>query len=296
MPINLTPIAPPAPPGEFPDCADQIIVTPDQPAFEGCPVYTKSSSVTVEQTQQATVRWVMRTKAGLPINLQPCLGGDPPATVVVKIRNPFESGARTFTLEGSPVGDGSDGLIQFTLSADVVKCACLYTMDIGIVTASGSLLFGNRGLLSVEPNSFGDNCESPGVLTLGEIRTELRDFAAENPSLGDVEFDESEIIAAIRGTVDEWNETPPDVASFSACEFPFREHWKKAVCGRLLRTAAVWYERARFRGEGGGLSVDDRNKMNTYLGLAKTYTDEWKMFIERKKIEININLGYGIVG
>lgn len=295
MPVFLTPIAQPTPPGDLPDCDDQYIVTPDQPSFEGCPVYTKSASITVQQTQEATIHWVMRNRDGLPIDLSGCLTADPASTIVVKIRNPFEDGGPTYTLEGSPVNDGSDGLIEFTLTEGVVKCACLFAVQIGLVGPSGKLRFSNSALLSVEPNLFG-NCNELGVLTLGEIRTELRDFAAENPTLHDVEYDEAEIIAAIAGVVKEWNETPPDVEYHTPCSFPYREHWKKAVCGKLLRSAAVWYERARFRGEGGGLSVDDRNKMNTYLGLAKTYADEWKMFMDRKKIEININLGYGIVG
>ena len=295
MPVYLTPIAPPDPPGQLPDCGDQIVVTPDQPSFEGCPVYTKSASVTVQQTQEATIHWVLRDRNGQPIDLSSCLENG--ATIDVRIKNPFLSAARKFELEGSPVTDGGDGLVSFALTEDVVKCACLLTMAIGVRNSAGKLLFSNTGLLSIEPSLFGEDCDDhQGVLTLGDIRTELRDFAAENPTLHDVEFDEAEIVAAIADTVREWNETPPDVAYFTPCDFPFRAHWKKAVCGRLLRSAAVWYERARYRSEGGALSIDDRNKMNTYLGLAKTYADEWKMFIERKKIEINLDLGYGVVG
>lgn len=296
MSIYVTLVPPDtAPPGVGTGiCSEQSIVHPDQPTFEGCELYGKSTSVTITKGQAATVRWVMRDRKGAPIDLSTCLEADPPATVKVQIRNALDECARPVSVDGEDY-DAGGGVVQFDVPSKVYKKPCLYILEIGIVNSDGNLIFSNTAILSVEPGLFGDpSCCSP--LTLGAIRTELRDSGLENEILKDVEFDDAEILHAVLDVIREWNEIPPDVARYSACGFPFKAYWLKGVCGRLLRTAAVWYERNRLQAAGGGLSLDDRNKLQSYAMLSKTYLDEWRTFVDRKKFEININGGFGIVG
>jgi hypothetical protein len=151
----------------------------------------------------------------------------------------------------------------------------------------------NKALLSVEPSLFALDATSYGPITLEEVRLQLRDNAIENDMLDDVEYDNIEILHSMMQPIRFWNEIPPDLIRYNACNFPYHGAWLKATCANLLRISATWYERNNANISGGGVSSGRRDKMNSYLAQAKTYDAEWREFVERKKIEINANDMYG---
>lgn len=274
---------------------EQRIVRPNIPLHLGCEVLTKEPSITITKGQDALIEWVLRDKLGRPVDITGALAeiDGEPGCVEVRIRNALSGSANCYTLNADVI-DATNGVVQFSLPAKVRDNACLYSVELAVRDGAGAIMFSRKGLLSVERGLYGDTGSMlKGALTLEEIRMELRDRTEENDLLRDVEFDDVELLYAITSPIRYWNEIPPDVARYSACNFPYHGHWLRATCGHLLRVAANWYERNRIQGTGGGLSLDDRNKMQQYTALSRQYLSEWELFVERKKIEINAAGCYG---
>jgi hypothetical protein len=187
------------------------------------------------------------------------------------------------------------------LPADLVAYPGLYLMQVGISAQTSAdvytLKYIDKGILSIERSLFGsvDLGDLLGPPTLQEIRIALRDSGLENSLLSDVEFDDTEILHALARPLRQWNETPPPIAYFDSRSFPYHEHWLKATMALLMRSAAYWYERNRLATSAGGVTVDDKNKMQTYMLMAQGIYKEWEQFIIDKKVSINVARCYGIV-
>jgi hypothetical protein len=128
------------------------------------------------------------------------------------------------------------------------------------------------------------------------VRLYLRDTPADNTLLDDVEFSSVEIMAALRRPVDIWNETTPCLINYTPATFPWREHWMQAAVGYLMQTASYHYYRNELSYSSGGLSAADKDKGRTYQEMAKQNIDNFKQWMMRKKIEINMDMGYGTLG
>ena len=136
-----------------------------------------------------------------------------------------------------------------------------------------------------------------GPITVAEVRLLLRDQCPEqNLLLDDFEFDDSQILACMRHPIDEFNEKYQPTTTFVMRNFPFRYHWLRATMAMLLEIAAHGYMRDHLPYSAGGVSVDDKNKAAAYLGAAERLHVEWQDFIRNKKLEINIDSGYGRLG
>jgi hypothetical protein len=134
-------------------------------------------------------------------------------------------------------------------------------------------------------------------ITVPEIRMAMRDTCAgANSLLDDMEFSDTEINFAIMRPVEEWNETPPMINTYSAATFPYREAWRKATVAYLLDTAAYNYARNRLQYNAGGVMTDDKNKFADYAAFSKVLRQEWKDFMMAKKVEDNINQFFGTMG
>lgn len=139
------------------------------------------------------------------------------------------------------------------------------------------------------------NYRKPEPITVGEIRMALMDFSPDyNTLLQDLEFSDTQIYAAMRRPVDEWNETPPDISRFNTTNFPFHEAWLKATCAYLLDSAAYRYTRNALPHNAGGLTMDPLNKGAMYHNEASLLKSEWKAFIASKKTELNMAACWGV--
>lgn len=131
-------------------------------------------------------------------------------------------------------------------------------------------------------------------LSIAEVRLFLMDRCPEdNFLLDDVEFSDTEYMAAIRWPVDKWNETPPDVARYTQTTCPWRYHWMIGAASMLLNMAARSYARNSLNYQAGGLSVSDKTKDQQYRELAKDLQAEFISWMEAKKVEINQELCFG---
>lgn len=299
--------------------ADEVVITPEDTTHDGCPLLTKTRIVSATKGVCSTVEWEVRNAAGVAMNLGDwlCADSDGDGTVDPSETDP---GSVPYPLCGQVVARFADavcptliyqsvgyspdpvaGIVKFDLPTDMLNLPGIYQMEVGISKQTDTdvykYMYIDKGILSVERSLFGstDPQDLIGPPTIKEIRIALRDSVTENNLLDDVEFDDTEIIQALARPIRQWNETPPPIAYFDGRTFPFYENWLKATIGILMKSAAYWYERNRMAATHGGVSVDDRNKMQPYMLMAQELTQGWEKFIQAKKVSINAANAFGFV-
>lgn len=148
-----------------------------------------------------------------------------------------------------------------------------------------------RMFLEVESSSV--IVDSTGPLTISEIRVAIRDHCpSANYLIDDYEYTDKDIIICMRDVVDCWNETPPDVATYSVRNFPYRYHWKKAVVAKLLRMRGLVKLREWLPYSGGNVQVNEHSNWKDYAAMGNQLWEEWVDFMRRKKVELNIEGGF----
>jgi hypothetical protein len=93
--------------------------------------------------------------------------------------------------------------------------------------------------------------------------------------------------------VDQWNEEPPSVRTYSYADFPYRYQQTEAAIGHLLNLAAHNYRRNSLQYNAGGRTVSDKEKAPEYERAAEMRLQKYQDFMTRKKVEINISNSYG---
>jgi hypothetical protein len=147
----------------------------------------------------------------------------------------------------------------------------------------------------VQPNLLEDYWNGP--LTTYQLRLFLRDRCAEdNFLLDDIEFKQEELHAMMTKVIWEWNEEPPPGFEYTPVDFPFRHNWAEAVIAELFTTAAYQLRRNKLDYTAGGVAINDEARWEFYLARAKELKAEWKSFIVRKKMQLNIEGGYSSLG
>jgi len=182
------------------------------------------------------------------------------------------------------------GQVQVYMPSKVIDFPGLYLAALQIYNLDGTLIYQAPRQLEVTYNVTTTKFRP---VTIAEIRMSLRDFPEYNNLLNDVEFSDNEIAYCLNKPVELWNETPPDLGYyFSVSDFPFRQAHIAATIGYLLNVAGHHYIRNQLAYSSGGLSVDDKNKGPMYLQLAEQEQQKFRMFIDQKKLELNINGGF----
>ena len=188
----------------------------------------------------------------------------------------------------------ADGEIRCELPAVVKNTPGIYIGEFAVMDASDRMLFSNTLWIVVDEGLFGSLNDSVGPPSMAEIRLFLRDFSQENELLDTVDFDMSEIAAAITLPVRFWNEIlPPLNRTYSSQNFPWRYHWLIAICANLFSIAAEHYRRNRLQYSAGGMQIDDKNKANEYEQKAAQMKQEWEQFARTKKVSLNVSAGFG---
>lgn len=136
-----------------------------------------------------------------------------------------------------------------------------------------------------------------GPITVPEVRLAVRDVCPEGNFLIDsCDFKVEEIMWAIRRPVEQFNAAPPPVATFNTSTFPYRWNWMNATIGELMILVGTWLRRNDLDYSAGGVTVMDTKKWEFYMARGKELQAEYKDFVKNKKIEINIQGGYGSMG
>jgi hypothetical protein len=191
-------------------------------------------------------------------------------------------------------GNPAEGTFDIPLTPVETKYPGVFLAELVVLDELGVRRFSDMRYLEIAPTL--DLLKHSGVPTVAEVRLYLRDTPADNTLLDDAEFSIAEVMAALRRPIDIWNEMPPDVVTYTAATFPWREHWMQAAVGYLLKTASYHYYRNELTYSSGGLSSVEKDKGKIYQGLANESIAEFKEWAMRKKVEINMNMGYGTLG
>lgn len=129
-------------------------------------------------------------------------------------------------------------------------------------------------------------------LTLEDIYVFLNDFPETNRLLGKVEFSAERVSQAIRFTIGEWNETPPETNIYTLENFPYRTTLLFGVAAYLFAGQAAFQERNHLTYSSGGISVDDDNRMAAYSNLAQFFKGQFKELTLRQKSSENFAQGW----
>jgi len=191
----------------------------------------------------------------------------------------------------------SDTTFSFTPTADIMKCPGLFLADLVLYRRNTddeqTAVWLKRAFLEIEPNSLNTDYKA---LSIAELRLALRDECpAANFLLDDYEYTNKEIFAAMRRAVDYWNEQPPYIRPYTYDNFPFRHHWIIGAIGLLLRQVGRHKLRNYMNVSSGGTNVDDQGRWRDYHALGDQYWSEYREWVRLKKIEINLNLGWGSI-
>ena len=132
------------------------------------------------------------------------------------------------------------------------------------------------------------------AITIDEIRTFLNDFPDSN-ILKKVEFSPERIANAIKIVINDWNETPPLVASHTVDTFPYRTALLYGVVANLLRSESISQERNHLPYQSGNLAIDDSSHSGPYSNLANYFEQKYQLQIERLKKLENWRLIYSTI-
>jgi hypothetical protein len=191
------------------------------------------------------------------------------------------------------VVDYEKSIVEVDLTPDDLARPGLYLAQLSIKNEDGDTIACTQYYLEVMP-SIEVTTMTGGPLSFAEVRLMLRDECAQRNLLLDaIEFDDSQIALCMRLPIDKFNETNQPQTKYNARNFPFRYHWLKATIGHLLGIAARGYARDHLPYSAGGVSIDDKNKAGIYNELSNQLLSEYHNFVVSKKIQINIEGGYG---
>jgi hypothetical protein len=135
-----------------------------------------------------------------------------------------------------------------------------------------------------------------GPLSIAEVRLWARDsYPEDNFLLDEVEFKDSEIVAAIRRAVDIWNTTPPMLQRYmyTPSNFPFRSQWLDLTIALLYDIAARSYLRNHLPYKAAGIGVDDKNKFSQYKQLSAEALTKFQSWTKDIKLQLNAQQCWG---
>jgi len=297
-------------------------VLPDQTYNEdGCPVLPKLQLHEVQQGQDALLKWNMKDRRGNTIDLSDMCPdesavsddegedfdavSDPGCGIELRVRemtgnNPSTHSVHTVQAE---VTDPAVGEVKAASLPDIIRTVPgIYWEEWAIIGPEGNMLFSNQVMLWVNEGLFGLTSDLAkrglGPPSISEIRLSIRDNSGEdNLLLDDVEFDAAEIAQAVSRPLGLFNEVPPPLRPpRDTTNFPFREHWLIGIQAHLLLTAAHNFRRNHLPYNAGGIAVDDKNNEAEYMRAGKDLLEQYRNWVQQKKVEINTALFTGSVG
>lgn len=127
------------------------------------------------------------------------------------------------------------------------------------------------------------------VLTIEALRTFIRDRPELNTLLENKETDDACLATAIEDAIDDWNNTPPLVTSYTVDNFPSHSLLKIGATLWVLKSAGIMMSRNHLTYNDGGISIEKDEKTQLYQSWLDRFEPEW----ERRKASLKMaqNLG-----
>lgn len=141
----------------------------------------------------------------------------------------------------------------------------------------------------------GNMPEKPGRILMRQLREFLRDDPTLNELIEGKESSDGQMKQAILDALEDWNTTPPILASVTVATHPSRRLLVRSAAIEILVSMGIYFARNDLTYSDGGVTVADKNKAPMYA----QYVQQLQADFERKKLDLkksqNIALGFGIV-
>lgn len=281
MPVNVPPTA-----------ASQQILVPQTTLVEGKPNYRKIQAVEVNAGMASLIKWTMKSPNGDPVDLTDAAANG--ATAQARLREAADWSLGIWppqlVIPGT-ISNPAAGEVDIQLTQDAVAVPGITWVEIGIMDAAGNLMFSNQFYLVVNRSMWSAAIPNApaGPPSIAEIRLAIRDSAPEdNLWLEVTEWDLAEIASCIERPVLYWNESPPPIPQrYNTTTFPYRYYWMGGIVGLLYLMAEAHYMRVHLPYQAGGISVDDKNKFQIYGQKGRQMWEEYKQWVQWKKVQLN---------
>ena len=132
------------------------------------------------------------------------------------------------------------------------------------------------------------------IITEEDIREFIKDKAADNPLLLGVRFTSKGIEQAMIHTVDKFNLISPPTYEYTVEQFPSRILLLLGTVAHLLRGEAVNQASNQLAYSVEGVQVDDMNKAELFMAMAKDMDAEFMDLAKTMKVNQNIAMVYGV--
>jgi len=209
-------------------------------------------------------------------------------------RNQFPA---EYQMPVQPYGDPKNGEVEIVLKPCTFDNPGLYLAELSLITDAKIQQLYNF-YIEAAPTLAWSTDRDP--ITIEEVRLWARDnSAADNYLLDEVEYKDTEIVAAIRRAVDMWNSTPPVMTAYTynPSTFPYRSQWLDVTIGFLMNIASLNYLRNGLPSQAGGVSIDDKlSKYQPYAQEAKMRIQEFKDWMKMIKPQLNADQAWGRLG
>jgi hypothetical protein len=129
-------------------------------------------------------------------------------------------------------------------------------------------------------------------VTIADIRTYMRDIAGRNDLLNRVEFQDTEIVSAMRIAIDMFNAIPP-LTIVSGIPLSARFVLLAGTAATLLTSEAMAQVRNQLNYSDNGLHVGVDDKMAPYQALAGEQRALFDSYARDIKIAMNAEAAYG---
>jgi len=300
------------------DCLNRNVFTTVQreEPTKGTPLLARLKSISLPAGQPAIVQHILHTEAGQPVTLTDCvceegdsLSSSSAADCAFYVRFTMQeaisfAAACPAIQADAVVVDATTGLVSISLTGEQLQQPGVYSgqfslMQRGGTPADDAVLLSNLFYVVVNRtlSLVAGSLITSGPPTMAEIRLFLRDTSpAENYLLTNLRFGDDEIAAAIQLPIMQWNETPPPIGPrYSTMDFPHRYHWLIAITGYLFRIAAEQYRANNLQYSAGGTAINDQDKEMPYEAASDRRLAEWKQFMMRTKVSMNMEATWGTV-
>lgn len=147
-----------------------------------------------------------------------------------------------------------------------------------------------------ESPSFVPANSSP-LVTMQDLRMFMVDrSASDNFLLDDLEFEDEQMLSAMRLCVDKFNSITPAIAFYTVEDFPWRYELLLGTASILLRMGAVNMGRNRLDySDASGTAVQDKNKSQEYMSMSMAMAQEFDTRCKAIKVSMNAEACYGSV-
>lgn len=275
------------------------ILTEETPLVDGCPILSGMKAFVMDQGAVLTLEHVLRDLSGVPISLSQSdlVGGSVQwAAREILATGPPSEANPVWRVTAAPQ-DAAAGVVRAVTPTDFSRVSGVYMAQWIVKTAAGTVRKVDRSLVIVERSLAAADDFTQGDFgppLLAEIRQVLLERAGnDNEFLDRQEFSSDQLAAALSRPIAMWNEATPAVGYYDTRNFPFRENWMTAAIGLLLDAGAHNYRRNDNPSTGGTITVRDKAKEAPYLAASRTILAEYRQWMASKKLEMELNGGYG---